>query len=146
MAGTLYACSINDMRYFTEDYEHKFVVSRKYPYNSLDELRAHGWDWLYHLAPNKSLYDEAMRAKKAGIYNKNYFDKYYTPTYNKQLNERKSLEELTKIINLLLSGKDVVIACWCQSRDTCHTKLIAQQYLNIGGKVALMEKGSLRTY
>ena len=143
MAGTLYICSVKDMNQF-EHINKKFVVARKYPYNSLDELRAYGWDWKYYLAPNKTLYNETMRAKKAGMFNDNYFKNIYCPAYRRQLKEQKSSDALAELVNLLLSNEDVVIACWCTDKFMCHTFCIAQEYKNIGGNVVMLNKGLLQ--
>lgn len=129
-----------------EHIPNRYIVSRKYPYNSLEELRAKGWDWLYYLAPPKELYNSTIAMKKQGLWNKKKFQSYYMPKYNKHLQSRKAQEQLSLLLSKLVAGEDVVIACWCTDRYECHTLCIANVYINLGGPTALLSNGRLDTF
>lgn len=84
---------------------------------------------LSSLAPSKELFSYAQTVKKKPYHNYfNWFD-VYTESYKKQLAEdNKAIEELYHIKELLDSGKDVEILCFCRSYKRCHRRIVGDMF------------------
>lgn len=80
------------------------------------------------LAPSKELFAFAQRSKGK---NYNWFATY-SIRYCRQLEQDKKAQgDLEKIMEILNSGKDVELLCFCRSYKNCHRSLIGKILENL---------------
>ena len=80
------------------------------------------------LAPSRELFNWYMNNKN----NVNGFDDYEKVYMNQLKNNKYALNELSSIKNMLESGKDVCLLCFCRNINTCHRSLIGRLFKNKG--------------
>lgn len=84
------------------------------------------------LWPNKELFDDWSKARKAGMV------KEFEPEYRQRYNAQLSLLSPQKVYDdlIVLGGEDAVLLCHCDADEACHRFLVAQWLEeNLGIKV-----------
>ena len=131
--GTLYLCSIRDLDMY-EVLDDKFFISRFVKDHA--SLRKYGFVQVADLSPSKKLVQGYLNLKKEGKWNKETFETWYRPLFQKEIKEVLELRNaLNQVYKLLKSGKDVVLACYCHDANMCHRLIIGEEFRKLGFSV-----------
>ena len=84
-----------------------------------------GYDNIFHkpkLSPSTDLFFKYRKAANAGLWNQEYFQKYYVPQFLHEMYQQRD-----SLIQLYLEAqkRNIAIACFCQDETMCHRSIIA---------------------
>lgn len=87
------------------------------------------------LSPSQGLFYAYLDAKRAGQYNKEWFERNYVPRF---LNEMLSSMESRKLLDQLYhesKNRDFLLACFCTDEATCHRSIVGGMLLGAGAAI-----------
>lgn len=85
------------------------------------------------LSPSLELFYDYRRWAAQGSWNKETFEKLYVPRFEKEIAENQIAQnKLHDLIQLHLEGKKIALVCFCENKELCHRKLIAEMLTRRG--------------
>ena len=115
MKGKLYLGNIRNFKSLSEQGVKCFSITISKRFDGyMDSLKG--------LAPSSSLYNWHMANKDRENFNDGYYERYFSQVKN----SKEAQEDINKVINLLNSGSDVGLICFCNTTDKCHRGIIGK--------------------
>lgn len=133
--GKLYAASINND---ISDYiQWKLLAVHTMMFEK------EGWIHASFLAPSNFLFLKTKAMKASGTWNQSSFDQLYKPLFFDQFTESNgiksdSLLALDALCDILDSGQDVAVACYCSDSCMCHRSLLSELVASRGFEVEVI--------
>lgn len=88
------------------------------------------------LSPSSSLFYSYLNAKKAGIWNEQWFADNYVPQFIREIKSNPNAINLLGKLYHDSFTKDIVLCCYCPDEKLCHRSIIAGLLLGSGANIS----------
>lgn len=124
MKGRLYLGSIREFKILNERDVKCYSITLS---NKFDKYM----DCLKGLAPSSDLYFWHMKHKDRADFNEGYYEKYFMQVRN----SKEAQGDIKTITDLLDSGENVALICFCPDPNRCHRGIIGKWFEKKGYSV-----------
>lgn len=84
------------------------------------------------LAPSLSLFLNKEKYRKQCLWNKKFFDEWFSSNYINEINQNKTaLSLITQLKEMDKKGKSILLVCYCKREDICHRSVLKKIIKNI---------------
>lgn len=123
-------CNMRQLASVHADTQYAIVRSLTKPIRNTEQLAV--------LSPSKNLFFEYLRYSKAGEWNKEKFDTWYTPIFLREMQSPAAQAKLDELAQRSANGEKIALACFCTDPETCHRSLVAKLLAERGAEVQVI--------
>ena len=112
-------------------YDENWLIVRK-PDDFLPEFVKH----VPAYSPSPDLFQKYREACQKKMFDQKFFNEVYVPQFVKELAENPEARALLQTLTDMSRGKNIMLACYCETETMCHRSIIAGILLGMGAEIS----------